>query len=248
MAIFKGTGKVLTKKELDKLIAANKKAYKKALALKPKKISTRPKVKIIRKAKKTSSRIPRTKIKLGRVNLFIEKENWNDSVNLPQYPVENGLPITDHVERQPRSVKLNGIFFADSKYTISEKIKILNTYRNKGTKLAYAGRRTGRNLAIKTVETDSDFTGKNNIPFTIELVEIRVIGKKKKKKKKSTNKKTSGGRKQTSNSKSKKWHTIKKGDTYSELGVKYGTPWKTLYKWNKYPILALPIGKKMRVR
>lgn len=219
-----------------------------AKVTKPKTKSKRVKAKIIRKAKKTSSRIPRTKIKLGKVNLFINDEKWNDSVDLPRYPVENGLSITDHVERQPRSLKVEGIFFADSKYTISEKIKILNTYRNKGTKLAYAGRRAGRNLAIKSVETKSDYTGKNNIPFTIELVEIRVIGKKKKKKKKATNSKTSGGRKQTSNSKSKKWHTIKRGDTYSELGVKYGTPWKTLLAWNKYPILALPIGKKMRVR
>lgn len=214
----------------------------------PKIISKRTKITRVKKPKKVSSRFERTKMKLGRVNLFIENEKWSNPVNLPQYPVEDGLAITDHVEQLSEMIKLEGVFFADSKYSIGEKVKILNLYKKQATRLTYVGYRSGRNFAIKNIDTDKDYKVKNGIPFTIDLLQIRVIDKKKKKKKKSLNGKTSGGRKQTSNSKTKKWHTIKKGDTYSELALKYGTSWRTLYAWNKYPILTLPIGKKMRVR
>lgn len=217
------------------------------MTIKPKLVSKRSKVTVVRKAKKVSSRLPRTKIKLGRVNLFIEDEEWYDSVNLPQYPVENGLAITDHVEQQPRSLKVTGILFADSRYAVAEKLKILNEYRKKGVRLTYAGKLTGRNLAIKNVKTPVNHEIINGIPFVIELVEIRIVGKKRQKKK-ATKSKSNSGRKQTTNAKARKYHTIKKGDTYWALGIKYGVPWKTLYNWNKYPIRYLQIGKRMRVK
>lgn len=214
---------------------------------KPKVVSKKNKVTVIRKAKKVSSRLPRTKIKLGRVNLFIENERWHDEVDLPQYPVENGLAITDHVERQPRKIDLKGIYFGDSKYTVVEKMKILNNYKNKGTRLTYAGCRSGTNFAIQKIETDTTNEIVNGTPFTITLLEIRIVGKKRKKKK-ATKSKSNSGRKQTTNAKTRKYHTIKRGDNYWDLGIKYGIAWKTLFNWNKYPIYFLPIGKRMRVK
>lgn len=213
---------------------------------KPLKVSKRKVVKVGRKPLKKSSAIKRTKIKLGTVHIFVDSESVTDEVGLPQHPVENGLSITDHVQKKAKAITLQVTLFKDSKHTIHEKLEKLNKYRREGTRLTYTGRRVARDMAIKSVETKSTYELSNGLEATIVLQEIRIIGKKKKKSK--TNNKTTGGRKQTSNAKSKKYHTIKKGDTYWDLGKKYGIAWKQLYEWNKYPIYTLPIGKKMRVR
>lgn len=222
---------------------------KKKVIKKPLEKSKRKVVKVGRKPLKKSSAIKRTKIKLGTVHIFVDSENVTDEVGLPQHPVENGLSITDHVQKKAKGVTLQVTLFKDSKHTIHEKLEKLNKYRREGTRLTYTGRRVARDMAIKSVETKSTYELSNGLEATIVLQEIRIIGKKKKKKgSKKTNSKTTGGRKQTSNAKGKKYHTIKKGDTYWQLGIDYGTPWKQIYEWNKYPIYTLPIGKIMRVR
>lgn len=220
---------------------------------KPKVTTKRRVTKVSKSPKKKSARLPRTKIKLGTVHLFVENEQWEDEVDLPQYPVENGKNITDHVDSKPDIVTLKGVYFSDSKHSYNEKKKKLREYQKKGTRLTYAGRRTGRNLAVRKIETIDTSEIKNGTEFVITLQEIRIISKYKKKKKKTTasrkqTKSKNTKKKTTAGKTTKKYHTIRRGDTYWELGIKYGIKWQTLYSWNKYPIRALPIGKKMRVR
>lgn len=186
--------------------------------------------------------------KLGNVYLFVEKESWSDEADIPTYAVEKGLDISDHVQDKPNELTITGIILKDSKHTVAEKIKTMKKYKNNGTKLTYVGRRTGTNFLIKKISYDSEVTIANGHSFSLSLQEVRIASKYKKTKKKSLKGKSNGGRKQTNNSKSKKYHIVKKGECYWILAKKYGTTWQQLYKWNKYPPRKIPIGVKLRVR
>lgn len=188
------------------------------------------------------------KCKLGKMYLFIEKESWLDEANIPTYAVEYGIDISDHIEDRPNEVTLTGIIYSDNKHTIAEKIKGLKKYKNNGIRLTYAGRRTGTNFLIRKFSYDSEVSIANGHSFSLSLQEVRIAKKYKKPKKKTAKGKSNGGRKQTNNSKSKKYHTTRSGDTYWVLARKYGTTWQQLYKWNKYPPKRIPIGVKLRVR
>lgn len=186
--------------------------------------------------------------KLGKIYLFIEKESWSDESDIPTYAVEKGLDISDHVEDKSNELTLTGIFLKDNKFTVAEKIKTLKKYKNNGTKLTYVGRRTGTNFLIKKISYDSEVSIANGHSFTLFLQEVGIAEKAKKTKKKTLKSKSNGGRKQTNNSKSKKYHIVRKNECYWILAKKYGTTWQQLYKWNKYPPRRIPIGVKLRVR
>ncbi|MGR6899544.1 LysM peptidoglycan-binding domain-containing protein [Rummeliibacillus sp. BSL5] len=188
------------------------------------------------------------KCKLGKMYLFIEKESWLDEANIPTYAVEHGIDISDHIEDRPNEVTLTGIIYSDNKHTIAEKINGLKKYKNTGIRLTYVGRRTGTNFLIRKFSYDSEVSIANGHSFSLSLQEIRIAKKYKKTKKKSAKGKSNGGRKQTSNSKSKKYHITRSGDTYWVLARKYGTTWQQLQKWNKYPPKRIPIGVKLKVR
>lgn len=198
------------------------------------------------KAKKLVN--PKTKTKLGKVHLFVTKEAWDDDADIPRYSVEKGKDVSDHVQDKPNILVLTGFIFSDKSQTVSEKIKKLRAYKNKGVLLTFVGRRTGTNFLINRFHYDSENTTSNGHPFTMTLQEVRIATKKGKPKKKSAKNKVVSGRKQTNGNKKTAYHIVKKGDCYWDLARKYGTTWQQLYKWNKYPPRRIPIGVKLKVR
>lgn len=192
----------------------------------------------------------KTKTKLGKVHLFVTKESWTDDADIPRYAVEKGTDISDHVQDKPNTVVLTGIIFADKSQSVTEKIKKLRAYKNKGVLLTYVGRRTGSNFLISKFSYDSENKISNGHQFSITLQETRIAKKKGKPNKKSAKKKTTSGRKQTKNKDNQKaiYHIVKSGDNYAVLAKKYGGTWQKLYEWNKYPPKKIPIGVKLRVK
>lgn len=235
----------LVKKPLTKTRAPTGKIYKK-----PKTKSPAIKVKVYKKPKRKSKPFKTTKHTLGKVHLLVEKESWQHDVEVPQYAVEDGKKISDHVQEQPQTLLLTGVIFKDKKHTVAEKIKGLKKYENKGKKLTYVGRRTGTNFLITKFSYESEAVIGNGHRFTIQLQEIRISGEKNKTKKTNAKGKTNGGKKQTSggNGSGKgTTYTVKKGDTYWELAKKYDCTWQELYKLNKYPPRKIPIGVKLKI-
>lgn len=214
---------------------------------KPKTKSPKIKVKKVTKPKVKSKPFKTTRHTLGKVHLLVEKESWQRDVEIPQYAVESGKKISDHVEQKPKVLTLTGIIFADKKHKISEKINGLARYENDGKRLTYVGRRTGTNFLINRFSYDSESVIGNGHRFSITLQEVRIVAKQGKTKKKSAKSKTNAGSQQTQGAGKTKSHTVKPGDTYWDLAKKYGTTWQKLHELNKYPPRKIPIGVKLKI-
>lgn len=194
-------------------------------------------------------KLPLTKAKLGVIHLFIKTETFVNDADIPSYAVETGIDISDHVKDKANVITLKGTLFSDRKLTYAEKIVRLRRYKNQGRLLTYTGKRTGTNLMITNFTYDSDASVRNGHDFTLVLKEVRIAKKAVKTKKKSAKSKTNSGNQQTQGKKSTvKYHIIKRGDTYSSLGKKYGTDWRQIKKWAGYPDTKIPIGAKVRVK
>lgn len=215
---------------------------------KPKEKSKRTKLKVVKNPKKVSKEMKTTRTTLGKVHLNVEHENWQRDADIPQYAVEVGKDISDHVKERATVLTITGVIFKDKKHTVAEKIRGLEKYKQDGTFLTYAGRRTGRNFLINKFSYESEAQIGNGHKFTIILQEVRVAGKKPKTSKKGAKGKTKSGTVQTANSKGTKYHTTVRGDTYIGLGKKYGTDWKKIKGWAGYPDRRIPIGIKIKVR
>lgn len=195
-----------------------------------------------------SKKFKTTRTTLGKLHLLVEDEAWQDDADIPQYAVEKGKDITDHVEDRANVLTITGVIFADKKHSVAEKVKAIRKYKNAGKRLTYVGRRTGTNFLINKFNYDSNVKISNGHPFTIVLQEVRIADNDKKTSKKSAKNKSNGGTKQTSGSKGATTHKVKKGDTYWDLAKKYGTTWQKLYKLNKYPPRKIPIGVILKLR
>ncbi len=190
--------------------------------------------------------------KLGNVTLFVESEQYNESVNATAYPVEKGVAFTDHVERNPRSITLQ-VFLSNP--GASDNLSKLRTQMHKGTILKYVGKATASNIIILSIDHDRS-TIKNGFEVSMTLREVRIAKspwRKAKKKDKATRKPSDKtGKKKPTSKKSRgtaRYHIVKPGDTFWDLARKYGSSVQDVVKWNKqYHPRRIPIGVKVRVK
>ncbi|WP_100488552.1 phage baseplate protein [Sporolactobacillus pectinivorans] len=187
--------------------------------------------------------------KLGNVDLLIESEKLNTSVQATAYPVDSGEPITDHVQRQPQTLTLDGFILSDTGY--KTQLQYLRDCLNKGTLLHYTGRCIATNVIIISIDDSRTADVGNGSALSIQLQYIRIVKEQwtATKAKAKTQKKTVGKKKKTIKKKSSKVYVkVKSGNTYWGMMMKYGTLVSTLEKWNPWPARRIPIGVRMRVK
>ncbi|MED4455900.1 LysM peptidoglycan-binding domain-containing protein [Metabacillus fastidiosus] len=189
--------------------------------------------------------------KLGDHKIANIQESFNNSVNVTSYPTEKGLPITDSVQRQPKTFSISGKILAETAKEAEAICSALEKNQNSGTLLTYVGRMNAKNVIITNISGTYDSTIANGMHATIDLQEIRVATTPYVKKK--TTKKNAGKKKVTrkqllSTLRKQVYHTVKKGDTYWSCAQKYGTTVEALQKLNPWPAKKIPIGAKMRIK
>lgn len=192
------------------------------------------------------------KSNLGGYLIHVVSESMQADVNVLEQPAEEGLPLTDHVEKKPFSLSLSGTLVRPTQERVDQLIAALEKFRDTGKLLTYEGRRIYSNVVIETFSFDADKTIANGYRFSMKLKQIRIakaayvaLPPKPKTQAKPT---TNAGKKQTQNKKSSPvYHVVKRGDTYWGLGEKYGVSWQQLEKWNSYPARSIPVGAKVKV-
>ncbi|WP_171567652.1 LysM domain-containing protein [Brevibacillus sp. MCWH] len=189
--------------------------------------------------------------KLGKYNLFVLNESPQYSVQTTSYPVEKGISLTDHVQPEPESLKID-VFLSGSNYQ-----KTLDQLKNsmyKGEMMNYAGRFIMRNVVIENISPSADASAKNGVMVSITLKQIRVATTPYAKaavKNTQVKKVSNAGQKQPTAKKASNatYHVIKKGDTFWALAKKYGTTVTNLRKLNpNVDEKKLQIGSKVRVK
>lgn len=183
--------------------------------------------------------------KLGKVKLFIESEGDNSSVDATSYPVEKGIPFTDHVQEKPDELTLSGFIIGEN---FKKDKEFLKQEMKKGTIMTYIGRNIAKNVIILSIDGNVDSSITNGSAISIKLQTVRIAKTSWVKIKNSGKKKPTNNSKKPTPKKTAVYHVTKKGDTYWGLSKKYGTSISQLRKWNKYPDTKIPIGKKLRVK
>jgi LysM repeat protein len=188
--------------------------------------------------------------KLGDVNLFIEDEDENHSVDATEYGVEKGEPFTDHVSKNSSEFSISGYIISDNFET--EKNKLTKKMYS-GEIVTYTGKMTASNVIILSVKGKHGSDVANGMGLSISLRRVRMTTspwqKAPAKEKPAQKPPTSGGKKKpVGKTKKETYHVIKKGDTYWGLSRKYGTSISQLRTWNKYADTKIPIGVKVRVK
>lgn len=185
--------------------------------------------------------------KLAGYTIANMQESFTNTVNVTSYPTEKGLPITDSVQRQPKTFTITGKILGKTDVEAMNIYNALEKLQNAGTVVTYVGRTTAKNVVITSMQPTFDSTIGNGMGITIELQEIRIANSPYVVNKTTT---TTAGKKQVVSQKASTpvYHVVKKGDTYWALSKKYGTSISQLRAWNKYPDRKIPVGVKLRVK
>lgn len=111
---------------------------------------------------------------INNIYVFVVSEELSRSSSVPQHPVEKGLPITDNVRSEPRTISISGKIVNTSKLSASEIIKKLEALRTGGSLIKYSGRNAAGNFMIKSFDTSHPNTNWGGADFDMELVEVRI--------------------------------------------------------------------------
>lgn len=191
---------------------------------------------------------------LGGYQIHVVLEQPEYSVNVTQYPVEDDIDLTDHIERLPTVMTITGEIVGPEAADIREKLK---EAMFSGQRLDYIGRNAFRQVVISSLNTEHDYRVSNGFRFTMTLQQVRIA-------KPSyapflndpvmlaqVKPTTSAGRQQLANqppSGTPQSHTIRRGETFYSIAPKYGTTWQTLLSLNPgVDPKRLQIGQKVRV-
>lgn len=193
--------------------------------------------------------------KLGDITLnVVYSEDRDKRVRTTEQPIEDGLKITDHVQKEPVKLKLSGVCTGSD---AGNRLTKLEEYANQGKRLTYVGRYSLKDALIESISTTKDVDVSDTAyKFDIELKQAIVI-KTVKPASKTSKSKTSAGKKQPAKKgPTKRYYVVKRGDTLSEIAQKYyghgtKTYYMKIYNANKKTIGSNPnnikVGQKLLI-
>lgn len=154
--------------------------------------------------------------KLGDVLLnTVFEEQRKSSAKTTDHPIEGGLNITDHVEKQPVKFSISGVCVGPD---AAARMAKLQSYKDKGAQLTYTGRYGMKNLVIENINEEKNAdTGGTAFKFDMELKQVRTVSRKTTK----TKTKNQGKKQPVKKSPAKRVHVVKKGDTLWDIAQKY---------------------------
>lgn len=176
---------------------------------------------------------------INSVKLVNTNESESSPFTITDNPVETGSPVSDHVQRETKTLEISGFLLGA---TAEKDYATLKSYAEKGTIVSFRGRVYFKNVIISNLSKSYN-TIKNGFEITVSLRDLRRASTPWVKKK-------SSGKKQPVKSKKSPgtYITVKKGDCYWKWWKRYGTSIAQLRKWNKWPDRRIPIGKRARVK
>lgn len=192
---------------------------------------------------------------LEDVEIFIESESGDHSVEATKYPVEKGEPYTDHIAKNSSEFTISGYILSDDWET--DKDKLINIMNN-GVITKYIGKMTAFSVVILRIGESHSSDIQNGMGLEISLRKVRITQtswqQKKVENKPEQKPPTSGGKKKpvpakkTATPAKEQYHVVKKGDTYWGMSGKYGTSIAQLRSWNGWEDRKIPVGAKARVK
>lgn len=141
---------------------------------------------------------------IGGLYIFIIDESINRTVESTEHATEKGLPLTDHVKRNPIELSISGHILGKNYKKIIDQIY---TWQKNGTLVSYVGNNSLSNVIITSFDTEHTNTI-NDVSFSMSVKEIRISQKPVY----TTIKVAPVQQVQKNNTSNEVWHTVKKGD------------------------------------
>ena len=111
---------------------------------------------------------------INNLYILVTSENISRSSQIPQHPVEKGLPITDNVRKDPKSLSISGKIADTKAYKAKDIIDKLEAFKDNGTLIKYCGINNLGNYLISSFNTTEDNKTWGGADFDMELVEVRI--------------------------------------------------------------------------
>lgn len=160
--------------------------------------------------------------------LFVTDESISYKMLTTENPVERGVPLTDHAEREPLEFSISGMLLDSEKSSAQEQYSKLRNWQLACTQVKYVGRNVFTGI-ITDISKSNDYTVGNGAPVSITMKEIRIA--------KSPYQKGS-----TQNVVQKQiaitkpitaiYHTTKRGENLTVIANKYGTTVNNILQLN----------------
>lgn len=180
--------------------------------------------------------------KIDDVYIVNTSDSASYSVNVTEYPVEKGMPLSDAVIQVADTFTVTGYIINKNPENVLNKLK---NKMEKGTVVKYVGRVIASDVLITTITPNYSGNIQNGMSVSVSLKKIRIPKSPWVVRKTTT---TNSGTKAKSSASTKKYHKVKKGDTYWGTSVKYKKNLKTIMSYPENPWAArfIPIGVKIR--
>lgn len=192
--------------------------------------------------------------------VFIETEDYSNSVSVTEHAVEEGLSLSDNVQKSATTLSLKGsIVGANADSTIAQ----LERMQAQGTLVSYSGVTSFGNCVITSFSKGVSNASYGGYTFTIELKQVRIASSPYtapvSTDKGFTKPTTSAGTQQKTKKSTETWvyHTVKKGDTVWALAngayKSLGSSCNDIMNWNpsafsrKGDFTTLQIGAKLKM-
>lgn len=183
---------------------------------------------------------------LNGLYVHAKSETIENSYNKTNNPVESGVDITDHIERNLIKLKLEGELIDTPTLTAGKMYSQLVLWANAGTLIAFRGRNVFDGV-ITNVNKVSTSEISNGAEVTIDFEEIRIANSP------YTAPSKNAGTQQVQTTKEtgkEVWHTVQKGEWLLKIARKYNTTLEWILANNKLksgnPNLIYP-GEKILV-
>ena len=111
---------------------------------------------------------------INNIYVFVSDESLKRDNDIAQHPVEKGLPLTDTVSVNPKTLSISGKIVDAGNLTAEEIISKLENLRTNGSLVNYSGRNIANGFQIKSFNTSHPNTNWGGADFDMELVEVRI--------------------------------------------------------------------------
>ncbi|MEW9702822.1 phage baseplate protein [Paenibacillus sp. SI8] len=102
--------------------------------------------------------------------ITVESEEPDFEVDITEQPVENGMNMTDHVQRKASSMNISGVILGEDAAQIR---KVFQGFMDSGTVVEFDGRNYFTGL-IQSLSTKHDYTVSDGYTFSMSLKEIGI--------------------------------------------------------------------------
>lgn len=168
-------------------------------------------------------------------------ENHNIDMNVAQYPVENGEPISNHSQMEQNSVDIDGKIVGKTWAEADDAARQLYIWAINKNLVNIRNGVNETNFIIQNWQKQLDEPSDNTVHVSFTLLHMRIPSS-------SYTVRKNSGKKQASGNSAGVYVTVRAGNTYWGWSMQYGTSIPTLRAWNKWPDRFIPIGVRARVK